>query len=512
MRGSHPVAPIASLLEQWRAHRLPALSEQLHLIGDRLPVRLPPLPLKKKTDALREWLAAVKSEPPHLLSARLAQLEKARHQFSSTFLWPLFEALSKLPPDPRIATLAAGILVHDGLLQAKYLRRLLDCVEAHGDDTHFRLLEVGLPLQLFADQLAGRAVRLLQKGLRESPKGPSLTLDERRRLAATTWALPDAPPPLESLLAPIWADPRDLARRQVLADQLLERGDARGEFIALQLASASPKRQQQLLGKHRDAWLGALRDVVDLKHEPPFFEHGFVSEVTVRGVKLAQFLLAADAKEWATVRRVRSGLLRFSAAMVGLEDAGPVKLEALRQLTREALPIALRSVTLAAYPAEAVELLLELPAPPRWLALELATWSPTRELRDQLPRLRELAGLERLRLSAQDPDVLPTLLGEMGLGWLPPSLVELQLRDDERFVVLRRDGPGWSLELVALEEPYDPEWKQLLSGLRWLEPTRVTVSARCELDATDELVARARRFDRPVELVALSEVPDALRW
>lgn len=507
-----PAAPIASLLEQWRASRLPALSERLHLIGDRLPVQLPPLPLKKKSDALREWLEAVKTEPPHLVSARLAQLERARGQFSSTLLWPLFEALSRLPADPRIATLATGILVHDGLLPAKYARRLLDCVETHGDDTHFRLLEVGLPLQLFADQLAGRAVRLLQKGLRESPKGPSLPLDERKRLAATPWDLPEAPPPLESLLAPIWAAPRDLARRQVLADQLLERGDERGEFIALQRSNASPKRQQQLLARHRDAWLGALRDVIDLKHDPPFFEHGFVSEVTVRGVKLAQFLLAADAKEWATVRRVRAGLLRFSAAMVGLQDAGPVKLEALRQLARERFPLSLRSLTLAAYPAEAVELLLELEAPPRWLELQFATLSPTRELRDQLPRLRELDGLERLRVGARDGEVLPTLLGEMGLGWLPPGLGELQLRDDERFVVLRRDGAGWSLELVALEAPDDRDWMRFLSGLRWLEPTRVTVSARCEADATQALVARARRFDRPVELVALTEVPDALRW
>ncbi len=509
------VAPLQALLIDWRAARIPALSEKIHLIGDRLPVTVPPLRLQRKSDAARAWLQAVKSEPPHLLSARLRQLEQLGRTLSTPLFWPLLEALSRLPPDPRIATFAARVLVQDLRLPwtAKLLRRLLDCVETHGDDTHFRLLEAGLSLNLLGDHLAGRALRLLQRGLREHPKGPSLTLAERKALAATTWGLPEVAPPLASLLAPVWANPRDRALRQVLADQLLERGDERGEFISLQLARAGQKRQRQLLKRHRAEWLGPLADLVDLTHQPPVFEDGFASEVTVKEVKRAQFLLAADAREWATVRRVRWGLQRFSSAMVGLEDAGPVKLEALRQAAREALPLTLRSLAVASPPGPVVDALAAWPHALRWLALVFDVWEPTRELRDQLPRLAELEGLERLRLSARSAEALPAVLREMGLGWLPGSLQELQLRDDDRVVVLRRGAAGgaWDLELLALSPPHDLEWKDFLSALRWLEPGAVRVTVRGDEDAS-ALISRAERFGRPVEEQRVDAVPENLRW
>ena len=510
-------APLERLLTHWRAARHPSTSELIQSIGDQLVVAIPRLPAKK-TDAARALLAALHTEPPFLLSARLRQLEAFARTTSATLLWPLFEALSKLPADPRIATLATRMLVGDLELPltSKFTRRLLDCVETHGDDSHFRALELGFAINLLDDGLAARTVRLLQRGLAARPAGPELPADERRSLAATKWELPAAPPPLETLYSPIWEDPRDSARRQVLADVLLERGDPRGEFISLQLAHASPKRQRTLINTHGRAWLGALADILDLKEEPPVFEDGFVAEVSIKHVRQAQFLLAGDAPEWATVRRVRRGLQRFSKAMVGLEHSGPVKLEALKALVREELPLTLRSVEVAAFPDEAVDVLEQLSTPPAWLALHFDVFEATRELRDALPRLTELAGLERLRFSAEAAEVMPSLLGQMGLDWLPRTITRVELRDDDRLVILERDRRGWSLNLTDLGDRlvYPHHWKGILAELGWLQPTsvRFSVLSDVEADEVQQVEHRARRFQLPVALESLEAVPAALAW
>lgn len=62
----------------------------------------------------------------------------------------------------------------------------------------------------------------------------------------------------------VYEQPGELRRRRVLADALLEAGDPRGEFIALQLETSarSRKRAAKLLARHRVTWLGALAPAV----------------------------------------------------------------------------------------------------------------------------------------------------------------------------------------------------------------------------------------------------------
>lgn len=510
--------PLDDLLAQWRTARHPSTSELIQHIGDQLQVELPRLPAKK-TDAAKTLLAFVKSEPSVLLSARLRQLEAFARTTTASLAWPLFEALARLPPDPRIATLATRLLVGDVdvPLTSKLTRRLLDCVETHGDDSHYRALELGFSLNLLEDGLAARTVRMLQRGLAQRPVGAEVSKAERKRLLETKWEVPTAlPPATESLYAPIWASPGDHALRQVLADRLLEQGDPRGEFISLQLAGASPKRQRALLKAHGRQWLGALAEVVDLKEQPPLFEQGFVTEVSVRAVKAAQFLLASDAPEWGTVRRVRRGLQRFGKSMTGLQDAGLVKLEALKAVVREALPLTLRSLVVAALPDQAVEVLEQFTKPPPWLGLHFGQFEPTRELRDALPRLGDLPGLERLRFSAESQTVMPALLGQMGLSWLPSGVTRVELRDDARLVILERERKHWRLELVDLEKNGSSasSWKDTLLELTWLQPASVRVSVRCEVDEPQvkELEQLARRFKLPVTTAELEEVPAELAW
>ena len=96
---------------------------------------------------------------------------------------------------------------------------------------------------------------------------------------------PDDP---AALLEAILAAPDDDAPRLVYADVLQERGDPRGEFIAVQLALSRPElpearrgeleaRGASLLALHGDAWLGPLA-AGGLRVS---FDRGFVEALTV---------------------------------------------------------------------------------------------------------------------------------------------------------------------------------------------------------------------------------------
>ena len=108
---------------------------------------------------------------------------------------------------------------------------------------------------------------------------------------------------LATLLAAARDEPDDDLPRLALADWLEERGDPRGEFIHLQCAlarmdEADPRhqafsaREQELLARHAEEWLGPLRGVV----LEPTFRRGFLEEV----VETATYLAVA-AVPWRTL-------------------------------------------------------------------------------------------------------------------------------------------------------------------------------------------------------------------
>ena len=92
-----------------------------------------------------------------------------------------------------------------------------------------------------------------------------------------------------NLLGAVLADPDDDAARSVYADRLLERGDARGELITVQLAlaRAAPRSKQHaqltrtseaLLAAHRAKW---SREVAQLTTKQ-FYRRGFIEQVEMR--------------------------------------------------------------------------------------------------------------------------------------------------------------------------------------------------------------------------------------
>jgi len=80
----------------------------------------------------------------------------------------------------------------------------------------------------------------------------------------------------DELLADVLADPASDDLRMVYADYLLERGDPRGELIALQLARApTTVREHLLLDAHLAAWTQPLYD--GLAHDTIRFARGFLA-------------------------------------------------------------------------------------------------------------------------------------------------------------------------------------------------------------------------------------------
>jgi len=125
-----------------------------------------------------------------------------------------------------------------------------------------------------------------------------------------------------TLLAQIYADPTADGPRLVYADYLQERGDPRGELIALQILNRDTPRERELLERHAKEWLGPLAAVIDL---PPnaqtTFERGFlaIAEIVRDAGPLLPPLLHDPA--WSTVEELRgwdSDIVLARAPLPGL--------------------------------------------------------------------------------------------------------------------------------------------------------------------------------------------------
>jgi uncharacterized protein (TIGR02996 family) len=112
------------------------------------------------------------------------------------------------------------------------------------------------------------------------------------------------------LFASVYADPDDDGPRHVLADALSDRGDPRGEFIALQLDRGRKRiglaRELELQQAHASEWLGALAIVVDVRRS--HFERGFLSHAALVPNTKKQLRQLATEPGWATVERFVDGV------------------------------------------------------------------------------------------------------------------------------------------------------------------------------------------------------------
>lgn len=149
----------------------------------------------------------------------------------------------------------------------------------------------------------------MKKAIKELPKSsPALAAKELEALSA--WTTPAKKPGKAGatkdeagLLADVYAHPDDDGPRLVYADLLQERSDPRGEFIALQISGADPKREKALFKEHGKAWLSALpfAPVLGADFE---FRRGFLATATVKFRHRADAEKYGSFPEWGTVENL----------------------------------------------------------------------------------------------------------------------------------------------------------------------------------------------------------------
>jgi len=289
------------LLEGWAIAPSEPVADAIDVIDARLAI-------SPFTGHARAWLAAAK----HVTPVTRGALIRAIPGRSAADTLALVKRAASWR-DPRLTHVFSqllGALPWSGARSRGVWRQLFAVIAAHGDArllglTHEPLggPSVGHAMQgWLTDQLVAATV-----GLVESAPDPELAA----AISVLRATAPPPPAPTErDLLAAIHADPDDDAPRAVYADYLADRGDPRGELIALQLAGRDPDRQRALLHEHHVDWLGPLAAIV----REVAFRRGFPASarVSFRHRRDVDQLGALPA--WATFEELELDAVRASDA------------------------------------------------------------------------------------------------------------------------------------------------------------------------------------------------------
>ncbi len=220
--------------------------------------------------------------------------------------------------DPRLTPVALAMLTDLKFVGQKtrpLWAQLFEAMAALGDPRFVPAAEQLAAQWRVSPDLKAALSRMLaktKKALRTPPPTRALTAAERSALGRLRRAVEKAKPPSPSatpaqadeLLAAIARAPDDDAPRAVYADWLQERGDVRGDFIALQLrpgAGRDPKREAALVKAHGKAWLGPLAPVLIGQ---PVFERGFPVAGTVKFRNEQDVAKYAGLAAWATFEKL----------------------------------------------------------------------------------------------------------------------------------------------------------------------------------------------------------------
>lgn len=368
---------IVALLEAWRALPDPRIADVLDGLSKRSSRA--PIQGKNQAELTRSFLERAAEKNP-LDPPRLAEVIGTTR---SQQMVEQLEALLEWPADPRWTTPFLRLLTNPpftGSGTQSAWRRLFKLLQQTADP---RLLE-RLPALDFAALLVRpgqanveafaaeffterrdavlAAVRKKHKtGTPRIGAADEATLAALERLVATDT--------VTQLEAQVFAAPASDAPA-VLTDHLLETGDERGEFMALQqqrlagrLTEEQEAREEALLEKHATTWLGALATVV----EPTTvrFERGFPAACELTTSQPALLASVANDPAWATVRHlhlhsdVSAEFLR-SPALKQLEAVTLIREEGARAMlnARESWPWRQVALDLPSYQAKAADVAL----------------------------------------------------------------------------------------------------------------------------------------------------------
>lgn len=339
--------------EAWRACRCAELATLLEELARKHG--RPPLKIAKLKAWHAAWIERVREGNPLDLPGLLGGLgERVQPRQASLFASCLDE-LARFPADPQLVGPLITLLEVEPVSSAwnKVHTRIFQLLEAAADPRAIALLEPAIARAANApkttsdsmrDSLA-RAQRTRDRLRAQFPDGvppPPADLDT----TALVHAIPTKPlvaaPQLDELAGlfeAVLEDPDDDARRAVYADALQQRGDVRGEIIALQLAGtpAANAKAERLIEKHRKTLLGGIAKTVIAK--TAVFEKGFLAACQTDVRRLVEAEVTFGRAEWATVKRLEfytHGVL--SPVMRSLEEVYRVPESALVALRKITLP------------------------------------------------------------------------------------------------------------------------------------------------------------------------------
>lgn len=442
--GDHDGA-VALLLDAWRASRAPAIADVLDGLSRALRARVKGIEAKTASARARQFDALVASGGPTVVEFLLdgignEKIEEARRRV---------EALRAFAPDPR---LSRGLLELTARLPFSALSAMpfwtlvsdviATCADPRAEHAIGELRATLLPLVGGdrADKIVAKLRKVSSAIARQGqprpldPDAAATVAAIGTRVSAIGGARLSGGSDGEALLEAIYETPEADEPRQVYADWLLERGDPRGEFIALQLqrarTGAPPSlRERKLLGTWGKAWLGPLGRGRILDERRTRFERGFF----VAGMVLARGVDTVHGhREWATCEELDVGLLASSPSVLSALLHHPC-MRAVQKLYR--------------LPTATVWEVAERPLRRPLVEIGLAEVPSRADLR-RLGRREGLPALRRLRLPLPPSGSADELIDD-ALELLPARDFELITfsSGSDRFEV-RRDGAGTRIEVV----------------------------------------------------------------
>ncbi|MFP2962767.1 TIGR02996 domain-containing protein [Myxococcus sp. 1LA] len=297
-------AALRSLLEAWRESRSALLVTLVSALSDRLIAGMPPL-------SCRPFAPEMQAHRPIDLPRMLAGFEQTA---SAELVDPLcrqMEAFLKWPADPRLTFALEAMTRMNISANRKVLDRLAALFMHLRDPRSLESLRRLSKRRGMADHHVQQFKSIIDLITRQevSPVDAEAlalcsALEEARICRAKSEAR--SAPIREALLARVYSHPEDDDARLVLADHLLEHGDARGEFIMLQCASQPDEaRIRELSGKYSEAWHVPLGPLVDPAYTR--FERGFPIAVQMKAERRSELpfpLSPPPGSAWGTVREI----------------------------------------------------------------------------------------------------------------------------------------------------------------------------------------------------------------
>jgi uncharacterized protein (TIGR02996 family) len=442
LREGRTVDALDRLLDCWNRRRTAEVAGLVEQLGRQIDRSLEPVPGKPRTKPLEQaWLDRAAARRSADVGRLLAKLDEA----SARMLRSWFEQLDGFKADPRMMLPLLRVAAKYSSTEAGSMRTAAFKLATRVADG--RALEHLPELMSRAGWIEDKAARLSRK-LDPPPALPAEDSPAVEALGAAIDALMREQAPTEEelfaaaagssadaagFMTEILADPLADPPRLVYGDWLDERGDPRGEFIALQykrlehgLTGKEARRERELIKDNASSWIHPLDAVV----KKPRFERGFLSgcgEVLFETARQREALL--EHPQWATVEQIdacNEPALILSPALRSLKVVR-CQADTLAELGRRPEPLCLEEVSSSFADMPLLEEILSREGPYNEEEILAEARRHSLEHWGHVVEVGALRSLRRLRLSPDNGWLTPHCRQAFRLTWLTRSRLARQL-------------------------------------------------------------------------------------